>query len=98
MNSRNISKNEQKNEFEKLRSDFIFKKIISFTERNISLNIMKYNKKLQKILNININDYKEYSEIEIELNQSMINLVNSLIYLKKKKNIIIFILIVQMKK
>ena len=67
MNSRNISKNEQKNEFEKLRSDFIFKKIISFTERNISLNIMKYNKKLQKRLNININDYKECSKIEIEL-------------------------------
>ena len=34
MNSRNISKNGQKNEFEKLRSDFIFKKIISFIKRN----------------------------------------------------------------
>ena len=28
---------------------------------------MKYNKKLQKRLNISINEYKEYSEIEIEL-------------------------------
>ena len=28
---------------------------------------MKYNKKLQKRLNININDYREYSEVEIEL-------------------------------
>ena len=59
--------NEQKKEFENIKSDFIFKKIISFIKRNKSLNIMKYNKKLQKRLNININDYKEYSEIEIEL-------------------------------
>ena len=28
---------------------------------------MKYNKKLQKRLNININDYRECSKIEIEL-------------------------------
>ena len=44
-------------------------------KRNKSLNIIKYNKKLQKRLNININDYKEYSElyssIEIELKLSV---------------------------
>ena len=67
MNSRNISSNEQKTEFENLKSDFIFKKIISFMERNKSLNIMKYNKKLQKRLNININDYRKSAIIEIEL-------------------------------
>ena len=67
MNSKNISKNKQKNKFEKLRSDFIFKKIISFIKINKSLVIMKYNKKLQKRLNISINDYKECSKIEIEL-------------------------------
>ena len=67
MNSRNISKNEHKKEFENLKSDFIFKKIISFMKINKSLSIMKYNNKLQKRLNISINDYKEYSEVEIEL-------------------------------
>ena len=67
MNSKNISKNEYKTEFDNLKSDFIFKKIISFMKRNKSLVIMKYNKKLQKRLNININDYKEYSKIVIEL-------------------------------
>ena len=40
-------------------------------KKNKSLQIMKYNKKLQKRLNININDYKDYSQlyspIEIEL-------------------------------
>ena len=71
MNSGNISTSEQKKEFDNLKSDFIFKKIIMFMKRNKSLEIMKYNKKLQKRLNINMNDYKEYSElyssIEIEL-------------------------------
>ena len=67
MNSRNISKNEQKKEFENLKSDFIFIKIISFIKRNKSLVIIKHNKKLQKRLNININDYRECSKIEIEL-------------------------------
>ena len=46
-------------------------KIFDIIKQNKSLNIVKYNKKLQKRLNLNINDYKEYSElyssIEIEL-------------------------------
>ena len=67
MGSRNISANKQKNEFDNLKSDFIFKKIISFIKINKSLVIMKYNKRLQKRLNININDYRESAKIEIEL-------------------------------
>ena len=67
MNSRNISSNEQKNEFEKLKSDYFLRKLFDILDKNKSLIIMKYNKKLQKRLNINIIDYKEYSEIEIEL-------------------------------
>jgi hypothetical protein len=35
-----------------------------------SLNIIKYNKKLQKRLNISINDYIECSKIEIQLKPS----------------------------
>ena len=74
MNSRNISKNKQLKAgkyFENLKSNFILKKIIDIIKKNKSLEIMKYNKKLQKRLNININNYKEYSQlyssIEIEL-------------------------------
>ena len=71
MNSINISKNGQKKELiENIKSVFIFKKIISFMKRNKSLNIMKYNKRLQKRLNININDYREFAKIEIELKLS----------------------------
>ena len=74
MNSRNISKNKQFKEskyFENLKSNFILKKIIDIIKKNKSLEIIKYNKKIQKRLNININNYKEYSQlyssIEIEL-------------------------------
>ena len=67
MNSRNISKSEQANDFDNLKSNFILKKIISLMKINISLKIMKYNKKLQKRLNICIDNYKECSKIEIEL-------------------------------
>ena len=67
MNSINKSKNEQSNFLDNLKSNFILKKIITLITINKSLVIMKYNKKLQKRLNITINDYKECSKIEIEL-------------------------------
>ena len=68
MNSRNISKSGQKNAFDNLKSNYILKKIISLMKINKLLNIMKYSKKLQKKLNISIDNYKKYySEIEIEL-------------------------------
>ena len=71
MNSRNISKSEQIKYLDDLKSTFIFKKIFDNMEKNKSFLIMKYNKKLQKRLNLNIDDYKEcsqlYSSIEIEL-------------------------------
>ena len=71
MNSRIISKKEQSKEFDNLKSNFILRKILNMIKINKSLVIMKNNKKLQKRLNISINDYKEYSQlyssIEIEL-------------------------------
>ena len=57
--------------FDNIKSNFIFKKIIDFVIKKKALDAMRYNKKLQKRLNLNINDYKEYSQlyssIEIEL-------------------------------
>ena len=46
--------------FENLKSNFIFKKILEYMKKNKSFEIIKYNKKLQKRLNLSINDYKEY--------------------------------------
>ena len=77
MNSDNISNNEKikqiksKYSLETLKSSYILKRIFNNVKKNIYLDIIKYNKKLQKRLNLNINDYREYSllysSIEIEL-------------------------------
>ena len=75
MNSQIIFKEEIivqiKDEFRKLKSNFILKKIFNIMNKNKLLLIVKYNKKLQNRLNLSIKDYKEYSElyspIEIEL-------------------------------
>ena len=77
MNSRNISKEEQikskKSEcaFDNIKSDYFLQRIFDYLKRNKLLEIVKYNKKLQNKLNLNINSYKEfsllYSSIEIEI-------------------------------
>ena len=77
MNSKDICKKEKikhiksKLNFEKLKSDYFLMKIFDIMKKNKSLEIMKYNKKLQKRLNLTINDYIKYSQlnttIEIEL-------------------------------
>ena len=51
-----------------IKSDFILKQIFENLQKNKLLNIIRYNKNLQKKLNKNIDDYKEeYSKIEIEI-------------------------------
>ena len=77
MNSRNIYKDEQikskKSEcaFDNIKSEYFLQRIFDNLKRNKLLEIVKYNKQLQNKLNININSYKEfsqlYSSIEIEL-------------------------------
>ena len=67
MNSVNIPKNY----IENIKSGFIFKKIFDNTKKVIKLNISKYNKSLQKKLNLEFDDFKDYakfySTIDIEL-------------------------------
>ena len=77
MNSRNISNEvktkqiKSKGVLENLKSNYFFQRILICLVKKKSLEIIKYNKKLQKIVNLSINDYKIYSElyssIEIEL-------------------------------
>ena len=67
-----ISKNEKyKGDFKNLKSDYFLIKLFDIMKKNKSLNIIKYNKKMQNRLNLSISDYKEYSQlyssIEIEL-------------------------------
>ena len=68
-NQANILKSEDK--FANIKNDYFLRELFSILEKKRSLEIIKYNKNIKKRLNININDYKEYSEkyssIEIEI-------------------------------
>ena len=77
MDHNNISNNEELNQkeykagFENIKSDFVLKKIFVYIEKIKLLKIIESNKKMKTRLNINIDDYKEYSQlyssIELEL-------------------------------
>ena len=60
-----------------LKSDYFLQKICDYLQRKKSLEIFKYNKKIQKRLNININNYKEYSEIYSSIEIELIPVKNS---------------------
>ena len=66
MNSRNVSEDEKIKKsinFDNLKSDYFLIKVFDTIKKKKSLEIMKYNKQLQKRLNISINDYKEYFQL-----------------------------------
>ena len=60
-----------KDVFKNLKSDYFLIRVFDIIKKNKSLEIIKYNKTLQKRMHLNINDYKEYSQsyssIEIEI-------------------------------
>jgi len=66
-----LNKINSKNKLKKLKSDYFLQKVFNIITKKISLEIIKYNKNIQRRLDINTNDYKEYSElyssIEIEI-------------------------------
>ena len=67
MNSINISKQDElvqksKFDFGNLKSDFFLAKIFGILSQKKSLEILKYNKNLQKRINISIIDYKKYCQ------------------------------------
>ena len=59
------------NKLNNLKSDYFIQKFFDYINKRKSLEIIKYNKSIQERMNININNYKEYSEIyssiEIEI-------------------------------
>ena len=63
--------NKSKNKFRNIKSNYILKRLFGYMQARISLKIIKYNINLQKKLNININNYKDFSEkfssIELEI-------------------------------
>ena len=91
MNSGTISKEDNLKQLKSkaglkdLKSDYILTKLFDMIKKNKLLNIMKYNKNLQKRLNLNNNDYKNYApllspiEIELKLDDNEINKNNKFI-------------------
>ena len=81
MESANILKENKdkisKDNLNNIKSDFFLQKICDCLKRNKSLEIFKCNKNLQKRLNININNYKEYSEIYSSIEIELIPIENS---------------------
>ena len=51
-----------KNKLINIKSIYIMRKLFDFMNKRMSLEIIKYNINIQKRLNININNYKNYSE------------------------------------
>ena len=69
--------------FINIKSKYIIQKLFDNLSKKRTLDIIKYNQKIQNKINININDYKEYSElyssIEIEIipvNNKFRNFIN----------------------
>ena len=56
---------------QKLKSDYFIQKFFEYIQKRRTLKTIRYNKSIQKRINLNINHYKEYSEkyssIEIEI-------------------------------
>ena len=69
---RNMKKNESKNVklkcvFDDLKSDYFLQNLLNGLKENKSFEIIKYNNKIKKRLNITNNNYKEYTDIKIEI-------------------------------
>ena len=52
---------------ENIKSRYILSKIYNNMTKKKKLQIVKYNKRIQNRLSLDIKDYKEYCEIEIEI-------------------------------
>ena len=62
-----LNKNGSHSNLEKIRSRYILKLIFNFLNNTKSLKIIKYNKKIKKRLDIDIDNYKKSSIIEIDI-------------------------------
>ena len=79
-----------KDKYDNLKNDYFLQKVFNNLEKKKSLDFIKYNKSIKKRLNINIKDYKEYSEkyssIEIEI-KPVKNKNGKFINIKKEEEI-----------
>ena len=78
MSSKSTSKasNKMKDIFKKLKADYFLQLLFGNLERKKLLDIIKYNKNIKRRINININDYKEYSELYSSIELEIITKLN----------------------
>ena len=87
-----VEKNQLKSvtRYENIKADYFLEKVFNNLKKGKTLNIVKYNKNIKKRININTNDYKEYSEkyssIEIEI-KPVSNKYGKFINIKKEEEI-----------
>ena len=62
-----VNELKSKDLFENLKSDYFLKKIFNNILKKKTLDIIKYNKNIKERINVNIKDYKEYSELLLYL-------------------------------
>ena len=62
-----LKQNKSKGNLKNIKSTFILKKVLNNVPKNRWLDIIRHNKKIQNRLNLNINDYKEFCDIELEI-------------------------------
>ena len=90
INKEKVNQLKSKNKYEQLKSNYILRLLFHILDKKKILNIVKYNKNMKKRINININDYKEYSEqyssIEIEI-KPIINKYGNFVNIKKEEEI-----------
>ena len=69
INIREAYKNDGKeNKLYNINSQYILRHLMGYLSQKKLLQMIRYNKKIQNSINIGLNDYKEYSQIELELN------------------------------
>ena len=81
-----ISNSFNRNILNKIRNKYILKLIFEHLNQRIFLEIIKYNKMIQKRLDININNYKEYLQTEIEVFPKRIKSINYFINIPEKES------------
>ena len=90
------------NKLRKLKSDYFIQKFFGYMPERKSLETIRYNKSIQKRINININHYKayseEYSSIELDIISIKGKYSKFITLMKKIKNIYIYTLMTIKKK
>ena len=91
-----------KDRFNNLKADYFLKKVFNNLKTKKLLNIAKYNNNVKKRINININDYKafseKYSSIEIEIKAVNNNEDGRFIFQKQDEKYFLYIFIIMKKK